>query len=425
MTDEFAVLRDKIQQEGRLIKEIIILNKNIGKTEGAEKKMFVLHLTSLKKLLKRTNWEVDGEINKISITKPLQFKAAEKIEGKIIKKDKTAREKWIGKKPVGIEKEILKRFKGKKEKIIQAKLKKPSKYVEISHKIFTNTSESLSHTEMFRALNRDLMKANLQFLPTTYISVTLFTTLISVFIAVFIFLFFLFFNITPQLPIIASITESIGQRFFKTFWILFVIPVGTFLAMYNYPNMEKSASENRINQELPFAAIHMSAISESMVEPSNIFRIIISTQEYPYLEREFIKLINEINVYGYDLISALRRSAFNSPSKKLAELFNGMAITITSGGDLPEFFDKRAQSLLFEYRLEREKYTRAAETFMDIYISVVIAAPMILMLLLMIIKISGLGISLSMGMITLVMVLGIIMINIIFLTFLHLKQPGV
>ena len=73
---------------------------------------------------------------------------------------------------------------------------------------------------------------------------------------------------------------------------------------------------------------------------------------------------------------------------------------ITSGGDLPDFFDKRAQSLLFEHRLEREEYTKSAETFMDIYISVVIAAPMILMLLLMMMKISGLGISLSSGMIT-------------------------
>jgi len=38
-------------------------------------------------------------------------------------------------------------------------------------------------------------------------------------------------------------------------------------------------------------------------------------------------------------------------------------------------------------------------------------------------KVSGLGISLSTPMITLVMVLGVGMINILFLTFLQLKQP--
>ena len=72
----------------------------------------------------------------------------------------------------------------------------------------------------------------------------------------------------------------------------------------------------------------MAAISGSMIEPSKIFSIIISTEEYPYLTREFTKLINEINVYGYDLVSALRNNATNSPSKKLAELFNGIAMQI-------------------------------------------------------------------------------------------------
>ena len=141
------------------------------------------------------------------------------------------------------------------------------------------------------------------------------------------------------------------------------------------------------------------------------------------LKKEFTKLINEVNIYGYDLVTALRYMAFNSPSRKLAELYNGLATTITSGGDLPNFFDKRAQTLLFEHRLETEKHSKAAETFMDIYISVVIAAPMILMLLLMMMRLSGLGISLSTGMITLVMVLGVSLMNVLFLSFLHLKQP--
>ena len=161
-----------------------------------------------------------------------------------------------------------------------------------------------------------------------------------------------------------------------------------------------------------------------MVDPSKIFEILILTKEYPTVAKEFTKLINEIHIYGYDLVSALKNTAENSPSKKLADLLNGLATTITSGGDLPEFFDKRASTLLFDYRIEREKEIRASETFMDIYISLVIAAPMILMLILMMMKISGLGIQLSTGMITLIMVLGVSTINILFLIFLNLKQSA-
>jgi len=217
--------------------------------------------------------------------------------------------------------------------------------------------------------------------------------------------------------------ESILTRFFKVIWIPFIFPIATFFMMYVYPALEKKAAESRVNQELPFATIHMAAISGSMIDPSKIFTIIVATKDYPAIEKEFIKVVNEINIYGYNLVDALRRIAFKNPSAKLAELFNGLATTITSGGDLQRFFEKRAQSLLFEHRLEKEKATKSAETFMDIYISVVIAAPMILMLLLMIMKISGLGIALSTPMITLIMILGVSIVNFVFLTFLHLKQP--
>jgi len=103
-------------------------------------------------------------------------------------------------------------------------------------------------------------------------------------------------------------------------------------------------------------------------------------------------------------------------------LLDGLATTITSGGNLPDFFDKRAQTLLFDHKLEKEKQTKTAETFMDIYISVVIAAPMIFMLLLIMMRVSGLGIALSTSMISLIMVLGVSVVNIIFLVFLQLKQ---
>ena len=241
--------------------------------------------------------------------------------------------------------------------------------------------------------------------------------------AIGVALFFLVFNIGALPPFITFVEEPLAMRLLKVVWLMVAVPGATMLLSYFYPALEKKSIESRINQELPFAVVHMSSISSSMIEPSKIFQIIISTREYPFLEKEFIKIQNEINVYGYDLVTALRNRSYNSPSKKLSELFNGLATTITSGGGLPDFFDKRAASLLFDHRLEKEKQTKASETFMDIYISAVIAAPMILMLVLMMMRISGLGISLSTGMISLIMVLAVSLINILFLAFLHLKQP--
>ncbi|MFC1666207.1 type II secretion system F family protein, partial [Nanoarchaeota archaeon] len=323
-----------------------------------------------------------------------------------------------------LEKETLKRFKKKEKKIIKSKERKASKYVQISNNLFSNFSKKILSPKITKDIKTNLIKANLLFLPQSYLSVIFFTTLLSVITSFFLLIFFLFFNIGPQFPIITLSKESLALRFTKVIWIIIILPIFTFIMMYFYPALEAKSAEKKINQELPFATIHMASIAGTIIEPTNIFSIILITKEYPNIEKEFKKLLNEINLFGYDLITALRHSAVNSPSKKLAELFNGVATTINSGGNLEEFFSKRAESLLFEYRIEREKRTRSAETFMDIYISVVIAAPMILMLLLMMMKISGLGLQLSTGMITLIMILAVTGINIGFLTFLHLKQTS-
>lgn len=428
----FEELKKGIKKEKKAVEEMKALLLDLEKLKEIEdRKMAFSQIVELKKSIKETNEGLLGILKGVGIPKQLpKQKAAIKLTPST---ETTAATKTPSLKNypklkkielLELEKETIKRLRKKEKKIKKIKLKKPSKYVQFSNRLFSEFSISLINQGMFKGLKRDLIKANMQFLSKSYVSVMFLTTIISSIISLFALVFFLFFSIGPELPIITLAKNGIGERLLSFFWIIFVIPCLTFLSMYVYPSLEKNAISNKIEQELPFATIHMSAISGSMVEPSKIFSIIISTKEYPSLEKELFKLLNEINIFGHDLVTGLRNIAFSTPSKKLAELLNGMATTITSGGDLPEFFDKRAQTLLFEYRLEREKYTKSAETFMDIYISVVIAAPMILMLLLMMMKISGLGISLPTSLITLMMILGVSVVNIIFLTFLHLKQPN-
>lgn len=411
---EFENFRNLIAEERQLIYEMDKWNEQLLNSGNLEKKRIInSHLNSIKNKLKNINSKIPEELNKYRLHQKL------KEDNKEVKEEKEEIEFKLN----NLEKETLKRLK-KREDIKDKRIEvKPSFYVKFAASLFRNPSAKLTNKKIFAGVKKDLTKASLNFLPINYISLILLNVGISVILSIFLFLFLLFFNINPSWPILTSVSENIFMRMLKVFWVLILIPFGTFLFMYFYPAMERKASENKIENELPFATIHMSAISGSMIDPSKIFSIIISTKEYPTLNKEFIRLMNSINIYGYDLVTALRMSAENSPSKKLSELFNGLATTITSGGDLPEFFEKRAEGLLFEYRLEREKYTRTAETFMDIYISVVIAAPMILMLLLIMMKVSGLGISLSTGMISLVMVLGVTAVNIVFLTFLSLKQP--
>jgi flagellar protein FlaJ len=390
-------------------------------------------LDELEKNLKNKSKEFLEQIRKISLPKKWNASEEKLDEEELELKDMNRVERKKFERKSELEKKVLKSLRTKNEKREKEELnkktkssakEKPNKFIEISNKFFAEYSRKLLKQGKFNSVERDIIKAKMPFVPTGYISAIFFATILAVFGGILLFVFFLFFNVSSQLPIVTLANEAFSIRFLKVFWLIFLAPISVFAFMYYYPSMEKKSVETKINRELPFATIHMSAISGSMIDPSNIFRIIISTKEYPCLEKEFTRLLNEINIYGYDLVTALRNIAGNSPSRKLAELFTGLATTISSGGDLPNFFDKRSESLLFEYKIDRQKQVKTSETFMDVYISVVIAAPMILMLLLVMIRISGLGFSLSTSAITLITVMGVFLINIVFLGFLHLKQPS-
>lgn len=408
----FSFLKETLSKERKILNEIDSMQKNLRKNPD-EKEMIVQQLNSLKGALNSNNRNFMKILESVNLAKSLSSKTSNPEK---IKKDLES-------------KSILPNIKNAsllqktKNPVDENKIeKKASNYVRIANKIFANYSLSLLKKGYFKSLDRNLDKSNMNFLAKSYISVILFTFSISIVVAFFITAFLMFFNVSPLYPFISQISESYSVRFLKVFWVFFTIPAITYIFIYLYPSLEMKSLETKINQELPFATINMAAISGALIEPTKIFGIILSTKEYPTLEKEFTKVINGVNVLGYDLVTVLRNIAFNSPSKKLADLFNGLATTISSGGDLPRFFDERANTLLFEYKLEREKNIRAAETFMDIYISVVIAAPMILMLLLVIIQISGIGISLSTSAITTLIVLAVTIVNIIFLTFLHVRQ---
>lgn len=434
LENKFDVTIKFVESEKKIIFEIEKNKKRLNELINSEEKMLVENqLKSLQNNLKIINQKVGDSLKNLTFSTALEIE--KKLPKEKIKDEKDESTKKFASKggkvfdlkqisPRGLEKETIRRLKKTEEESKKKKQKDKSTYSQIASKFFSKSSRKFLGQKTFQKMEDDLMKANLNFTPRGYVSVIFLTTFLSILAAGFLFLFFLFFNFGATLPIITRAVEPLTERFMKVVWILFLVPIGTFLMMYVYPSLERKAAGESIDRELPFATIHMAAISSSMINPINIFRIISSTKEYPALDKEFTKMINEINIYGYDLVSALKNTAKNSPSKRLSELLNGLATTINSGGDLPKFFEKRSETLLFNYRIRQQKESKSAETFMDIYISIVIAAPMILMLLMMIMKISGLGIAMSIGLISLLMILGVTIVNAIFLTFLHLKKSG-
>jgi len=422
-------LKQNIEREKEIIREITVLYNQIVNVQDKERTVIIKTVDSLVNMLRILNNSVPALVENISPVKKLgeveSIKGLVKMkyEDKYVTVNERDRKKFIDELSLTsfTIKKIKKDLSGKE--IIFSDFKKPSFYAKISNRFFSKISNNLITKGNFKDLNTSLRKANMPFLLNTYVSMIFFTTLLSAVFSVILFIVLLFYKIEINSPFFFA-AELTLSRLTTNIFICIIIPIATFLFAYLYPTLERQGINKKINHELPFAVIHMAAIARSGVEPSQIFKVIALSKEYPYTRQEIKKVINQVNVYGYDLVNSLKNSAKTSPSTNMSDLFNGLATTISEGGNLPDFLDKRSETLLFDYRLDREKSTKMAETFMDLYISIVIAAPMILMVLLVVMSVSKISIGLSLTGITVIIVSIVSLINIVFLAFLHIKQTG-
>ncbi len=429
-------IRANIDTEIEMLREISTYYQKLDTFAPSEAKLLYASIDALSTNIKILNNSLPKMLMQVSVAQLLPSRGEVKFKSVHFKMRETDtavtlnvadRETFLTK--LSINEHLLKRLK-KKQKIKEEKFeefKATRGYLKMSNRFFLDTAQRLISKGNFNVLALSLKKANMDVLFSTYVAMMFFTTFLTFVFSVFLAIFFLFFNVDflmTEFPPFTLVTSNVLSRLPLVMWIPIVLPILVFAFLYYYPASERDTLERRIDQELPFAVIHMSAISGSGIEPSEIFKIIALSREYPFLRKEIRKVTNQVNLYGYDLVTALTNASKTTPSSKLSELFSGLCTTITSGGDLQNFFEKRSETLLLNYRLEREKFIKVAEAFMDIYISVVIAAPMVIMILLVIISASEAGSGYSSTQIGLGIVGVITIINSFFLVFLHIKQPS-
>jgi flagellar protein FlaJ len=392
-------LKENLNKAKIIIKEIEYVNQEINKASEAEKRLMTGYAENAK-----------NELKKISDSIP-EFIAEKK---KAYRVELSSSERGEFMLDAGIEQGSLKEMRKKIERIGKAGkdkkaldiYKRPGLFVRTASRIFSKFSNSLDKKGVFMSIGSSLRKANMPYLMSTYISVSMFSAILSFFAALIIAIpLFLEFG---YIAILAPI----------------LIPIITFLTILFYPASEISSMRMKIDDELPFAVMHMSAISSSGVEPSRVFTILAASPEYPNIRKEMRKIVNMINFYGYDLTTALKTTAKTTSSQRLSELLGGMAATISGGGDLRNYLDKIAVDTLNDYKLRRRKFITISETYADIYTGLLIAAPLMFMLILVLMNVvtGNIG-GMSSTTLTLIGIGAIVLLNIGFLIFLEVSQP--
>lgn len=290
-----------------------------------------------------------------------------------------------------------------------------NKFGEISNFFAEELSTSLTrkYSHFFKTLFLNIRKSGINILSRTYVSILLFCSFLG-FLTAALASFFIFMD------------DNIILSLAKAFFVGIMAGMLVFGAVYMYPSIVVGTKQRRIKNELPFVILHMTSVAGSGAHPLSMFKLIIDAEEYPELEGEVRKIVNYVNLFGYDLTSALRTVAVTTPSDDFRELLNGMIATIETGGDLKSYLTEKARDSMNKYKLERKKYVQKLATYSDVYTALLIAAPLLFVVTLAVMNAIGGGDigGFTIGQIATFGTYGIIpLLNVLFIVFITIMQP--
>jgi len=139
------------------------------------------------------------------------------------------------------------------------------------------------------------------------------------------------------------------------------------------------ATDRKILMEsgLPSTASYLSAMSSSGVPPNRLFYSLAGEASVaPEISKESKRITRDIEIFGYDILKALRTASERSPSEKFAKFLDGMSATITSGGDLTFYLSAEARSLMKMKEEETKEFIEQLGILAEIFMILGVVAPL-------------------------------------------------
>lgn len=235
----------------------------------------------------------------------------------------------------------------------------------------------------------------------------------------------LFFYYFAMLFLLAKFTLyfSFILSFFITIITYFII----LTAFHAYPLHLLTKKKKEIEDNLSFAINHMAVVAASGASPSLMFKLVKDVEEFGEISKIAEKIIRNIEIFGMDLITAIKSVAMRTPSEKFRHFLYGVISTLEGGGSIQRFLEKEAKNALADYELKRQRYLSLLSTYADFYTIILIAAPLFFISILSVMSLIGgtlagldIGITMRFGIYLLIPLM-----NIGFILFIHYTQPKV
>lgn len=256
-------------------------------------------------------------------------------------------------------------FSTQKSKDLETTIKPPSPFLKISLKLFREYFQA--RESKFSKLEDNLRKAKMPYSSVQYLSLATFVSLMMAAVGGILISFFAYLLGPFYILAIAA-----GVLAIMSF-------IGVFLSL---PSSTAKKRKKDIESKLPMALGYIATMASADMPVDQILFELGESPEYGAVAKEAKSISLATRVFGKDIISALRDGAKYSPSAKLAEFLQGIVTTVTSGGNLKQYFKTKA----VQYQGELSTLIRANGESIGIlaesYVTVGVAFPLMLIVIL-------------------------------------------
>ena len=190
-------------------------------------------------------------------------------------------------------------------------------------------------------------------------------------------------------PILASPFINIVGTTLITICAFILFGAITYEIFMVYPAVAAGSRSRNIDANLPYAINYLSSMSTAGITPDEIFRLLGDSPIYGECAVEARYIAREVDIFGRDLLDAIRIVSLSTPSQRMKEFLQGATASISSGGNLTDYFRTKSVQYALENRQTQKQFLDTLALLAESYVTVMVAGVLFLIILQSIMSVMG------------------------------------
>jgi len=165
----------------------------------------------------------------------------------------------------------------------------------------------------------------------------------------------------------------------------------TVIGFYAYPGYKADSLKRNLNDDLPFTAGYMSILAGAGVPPDFIWRSLAEIDSSLAVTEVAKDVVRNVELFGFDAISALETTSKRTPSEQFKELVEGFISVVHSGGSLVKYLRNRSQQYMKLKQIALKRFSDNLSVLAEFYVTLMVAGSLIFVVMLAVMAMLGSG----------------------------------